>query len=283
MIMPLSQQTHYLTVDGGRIAYEVAGDGPLVVLAHGMGQSRAAYRFVTPQLVAAGYRVAAADLRGCGESAAAWPSYSRTDIAGDLLALIRHLGGPAVLIGHSIAGGAATIAAAREPGLITGVVEIAPFTRAQAMKLGDLGNRSYRRGAYRMAGAMLGSVTQWLGYLDHAYPGRKPADWTERQARIAAELREPGRMKALQSMLKTSPADAGAKLADVRCPVLIVEGSLDPDWTDPRAEGEAIVAALPAGIGRLAMVDGAGHYPHDQFPEQTVALIASFLQENTRA
>jgi pimeloyl-ACP methyl ester carboxylesterase len=283
MIMPLTQQTHYLTVDGGRIAYEVAGDGPLVVLAHGMGQSRAAYRFVAPQLVAAGYRVAAADLRGCGESTAAWPSYSRTDIAGDLLALIRHLGGPAVLIGHSIAGGAATIAAAREPGLITGVVEIAPFTRAQAMKLGDLGNRSYRRGAYRMAGAMLGSVTQWLGYLDHAYPGRKPGDWSERRDRIAAELREPGRMKALQSMLKTSPADAGAKLADVRCPVLIVEGSLDPDWRDPRAEGEAIVAALPAGIGWLSVVDGAGHYPHDQFPEQTVALITSFLQENTRA
>ena len=29
--------TEFLEVEGGRIAYEVAGEGPLVVLAHGMG------------------------------------------------------------------------------------------------------------------------------------------------------------------------------------------------------------------------------------------------------
>src|SRR5689334_19462336 len=87
--------TEYLAVDGGTIAYEVAGSGPLVVLAHGMGDSRAAYRAVIPPLVAAGYRVAAVDLRGCGESSVGWPTWSRTAIAGDLLAVIGHLGGPA--------------------------------------------------------------------------------------------------------------------------------------------------------------------------------------------
>ncbi|MET0425050.1 MAG: alpha/beta hydrolase [Actinoplanes sp.] len=272
--------TSQLAVDGGRLAYEVAGQGPLVVLAHGMGHDRRAYRFVAPRLIAAGYRVASADLRGCGESTVGWPSYTRTDIAGDLLALIGHLGGPATLVGHSIAGGAATIAAAQAPGLISGIVEIAPFTRAQAMQLSAFRSRSYRRGAYRMAGTMMGSVSQWLGYLDHAYPGPKPGDWTSRQAAVAAGLREPGRMKALQAMLKTAPADAGARLADVSRPALIIEGSLDPDWADPRAEGEAIVAALPAGVGELAVIDGAGHYPHDQYPEQTTALILSFLRAN---
>jgi pimeloyl-ACP methyl ester carboxylesterase len=273
-----SSTTSYLTVDGGRVAYEVAGQGPLVVLAHGMGHSREAYRFVAPRLIAEGYRVASVDLRGCGESTAAWPSYTRTDIAGDLLALVRHLGGPATLVGHSISGGAATIAAAQAPELITGLVEIAPFTRAQAMQLGAFRSKTYRRGAYRMAGTMMGSVPQWLGYLDHAYPGPKPGDWAGRQAAIEAALREPGRMKALQAMLKTSPADAGAQLAGVRCPALIIEGTLDPDWADPRAEGEAIIAALPAGIGELAMIDGAGHYPHDQFPDRTTTLILSFLR-----
>lgn len=263
-----SPGTAHLSVDGGRIAYGVTGRGPLVVLAHGMGHRRTAYRSLTPHLVAAGYRVASADLRGCGESTAVWPSYTRTDIAGDLLALIRHLGGPATLVGHSISGGAATIAAAQAPDLITGIVEIAPFTRAQAMQLGHFRSRSYRRGAYRMAGAMLGSVAQWLGYLDLAYPGRKPDDWAARQAGLEANLREPGRMKALQAMLRTSPADAGAQLAGVRCPALIIEGTLDPDWPDPRAEGEAVVAALPAGLGELAMVDAAGHYPHDQDPDR---------------
>lgn len=270
--------TSHLAVDGGRIAYEGAGQGPLVVLAHGMGHSRAAYRFVAPALIAAGYRVASADLRGCGESTPAWPSYTRTDIAGDLLSLVRHLGGPATLVGHSIAGGAATVAAAQAPELITGIVEIAPFTRAQAMQLSAFRSRTYRKGAYRMLGTMLGSVPQWLGYLDHAYPGPKPADWVSRQAAIEAGLREPGRMKALQAMLTTSPADAGAHLAGVRCPALIIEGSLDPDWADPRAEGEAIVAALPAGVGELRMIDGAGHYPHDQYPGPTTTAILSFLR-----
>ncbi|MYS73563.1 alpha/beta hydrolase, partial [Streptomyces sp. SID5926] len=49
--------TERLAVDGGTIAYEVTGSGPLIVLAHGVGDSRAAYRAVVPQLVAAGHRV----------------------------------------------------------------------------------------------------------------------------------------------------------------------------------------------------------------------------------
>ncbi|MER5796455.1 alpha/beta hydrolase [Streptomyces sp. NPDC001980] len=271
--------TEYLAVDGGTIAYEVAGSGPLVVLAHGMGDSRAAYRAVVPQLVAAGYRVAAVDLRGCGESSADWPAWSRTAIAGDLLAVIRHLGGPAVLVGHSISGGAATIAAAQEPSLITAVVELAPFTRKQSIRLGDLRVRRFRRGMLRLLGAgAFGSVPLWRAYLDVAHPGVKPADWAERLGRIDSLLREPGRMKALQGMGRTTPVDAGAQLGNVRCPVLVVMGTLDPDWADPHAEGAAIVDALPAGLGSLETIEGAGHYPHDQFPDQVVSLMLPFLR-----
>ncbi|WP_433537902.1 alpha/beta fold hydrolase [Micromonospora sp. CA-249363] len=277
--------TEYLKVDDGTLAYEVTGQsGPLVVLAHGMGDSREAYRFVVPRLAAAGYRVAAVDLRGCGESSARWRSYSRTDIAGDLLAIIRHLGGPAVLVGHSISGGAATIAAARAPESVSGVVELAPFTRKQSIKLGDLRVSRYRRGITRLLGTgLFGSVRLWRSYLDVAYPGRKPADWSARTARIDAMMREPGRMAAMRGMGRSAPTDAGAQLGNVRCPVLIVEGTLDPDWADPRAEGEAIVAALPAGLGRLEMVEGAGHYPHAQYPDEVVTLLLDFLRTHARA
>lgn len=273
--------TEHLGVDGGTIAYEVTGAGPLILLAHGMGDSRAAYRAVIPALVAAGHRVAAVDLRGCGESDADWPAWSRTAIAGDLLALIRHLGGPAVLVGHSISGGAATIAAAQEPSLVTAVVELAPFTRKQSVRLGDLRVKRFRQGMLRLLGAAaFGSVPLWRSYLDVAYPGAKPAHWTERLDRIDSLLREPGRMKALQGMGRSAPTDAGAHLADVRCPVLVVMGTLDPDWADPHAEGSAIVDALPAGLGRLETVEGAGHYPHDQFPDQVVSLLLSFLRSD---
>ena len=101
--------TDFLELDGGRIAYDVIGEGPLVVLAHGMGDNRGAYREVAAQLADAGYRVAKVDQRGHGESSTGWASYTRTDSAGDLLAVIRHLGGPAVLVGHSFAGGSPSL------------------------------------------------------------------------------------------------------------------------------------------------------------------------------
>ncbi|MEU4256113.1 alpha/beta hydrolase [Streptomyces fradiae] len=271
--------TEFLDVDGGTIAYEVAGAGPLVVLAHGMGDHRDAYRAVVPRLVAAGYRVAAVDLRGCGESSTDWPDWSRAAIAGDLLAVIRHLGGPAVLVGHSISGGAATIAAAREPELVGAVVELAPFTRRQTVGWSDLRSRRWRRGMLRLLGAtVLGSVPLWRSYLEAAYPGVRPAHFAERLDRVEAMLREPGRMKALRAMGRTTPADAGAQLGRVRCPVLVVMGTDDPDWADPRAEGTAVVGELPPGLGRLDMIEGAGHYPHDQYPDQVVSLMLSFLR-----
>lgn len=276
--------TQYLSVDGGTIAYEVAGEGPLVVLAHGIGDSRDAYRFVAPLLVAQGYRVAVTDLRGCGESSASWPSFTSTDIAHDLIALIRHLGGPAVLVGHSKSGGAATIAAAEAPDVISGIVELGPFTRKLSIKLGDLRVARYRRGTLRLLGAgLLGSKRFWRAYLEHAYPQRKPADWTSQLARTDTMLDQPGRMKAFQSMVRTAPTDADAQLANVHVPALIVEGSLDPDWADPRAEGEAIVAAMPAGVARLEMIEGAGHYPHVQYPDEVTALIVTFLGAHVRA
>ena len=170
--------TEYLSIAGNTLSYEVSGLGPLVVLAHGIGDSRHSYRFLAPALAAAGYRGANVDLRGCGDSSLGWDGYSRTDIAGDLIAVVRHLGGPAVIIGQSISGGAATIAAATAPDLINGVIELAPFTRAQPFDLGGLMRvKRFRTGYHQMAQVMFrGSLASWKKYLDVAYPV-KPADW----------------------------------------------------------------------------------------------------------
>src|SRR5580698_5710252 len=190
-----ASMTEYLDVDGGRIAYEETGSGPLVVLSHGIGDRRQAYRFLAPKLAQAGYRVASADLRGHGESSMGWKSVTgkaaitRTDIAGDLLALIRDLGGPAVIVGHSISGGAATIAAALEPELVSGIVEINPFTLTQKADLGALLRvRRYRQGSFRLGGMVaFRSLRLWLSYLDVAYP-TKPADYSQYMAALRAKL-----------------------------------------------------------------------------------------------
>ena len=285
--------TEFLDVDGGRIAYDVTGSGPLVVLSHGIGDRRQVYRFLAPKLAQAGYRVANADLRGHGESSMGWKSVtgkeaiSRTDIAGDLLALIEHLGGPqspAAIVGQSISGGAATIAAAQRPDLVSAIVEINPFTREQKVRVSDLVRiRRYRRGGLRLMGLQLfHSLRFWLAYLDVAYP-TKPADYAEYTAALAAKLREPGRMAEFMKTGKTTPADAGAQLPNITVPALVIMGALDPDFADPAAEGAAIVAAMPAGLGRVAMVEGAGHYPHAQSPDQVAELIVPFLTENASA
>jgi pimeloyl-ACP methyl ester carboxylesterase len=103
---------------------------------------------------------------------------TRTDVAGDLLALIRHLGGPAVIVGHSISGGAATMAPATRPEPVSGIVEINPFTRKVPYSLGAmLRVRRYRRGVFLLTGTQLfGSLGLWLRYLNLAYPA-KPADY----------------------------------------------------------------------------------------------------------
>ncbi|MGH3279799.1 MAG: alpha/beta fold hydrolase, partial [Trebonia sp.] len=126
------------------------------------------------------------------------------------------------------------------------------------------------------------SLNLWLRYLDLAYP-TKPADYADYTAALRAKLTEPGRMAEFMKTLKTTPADAAAQLANVRCPALIVMGTADPDFPDPRAEGEAIVAAMPAGLGTVAMIEGAGHYPHAQNPDEVAGLITSFLTEHALA
>ena len=120
---------------------------------------------------------------------------------------MRHLGGPAVIIGQSISGGAATIAAATAPDLITGAVELAPGTRSQSFDLSGLVRvKRYRAGYFQLAQVIVrGRLANWTKYLDLAYPV-KPADWTAELARIEAKLSEPGRMKALQAMFRASPA-----------------------------------------------------------------------------
>jgi alpha-beta hydrolase superfamily lysophospholipase len=64
-----ARNVSYLIRPGGRVGYDVAGGGPVIVLVPGMGDLRAGYRFLAPALRAAGYRVACIDLR----PAMSWP------------------------------------------------------------------------------------------------------------------------------------------------------------------------------------------------------------------
>jgi len=279
--------TEFVALEGGHIACDVVGEGPLVVLSHGMGTWRQDFRHLVPKLVGAGYRVVNADLRGHGESSTNWASVtgkhaiSRTDVASDLLGIVRHFGGPAVIVGHSMSGGAATVAAALTPELVTAIVEINPFTRVSTVDAGALLTvRRYRRGGLRLIGTqLLKSRGMWRSYLDIAYPG-KPDDYGRQIDDLMTALRRPGRWEEFMKTGRTTPADAEARLAEVRCPALVIMGAQDPDFPDPVAEGEAIVAAMPEGLGRVAVIEDGGHYPHAQSSDQVAELVIAFLREH---
>lgn len=261
--------TRTLSRPGGRVAYDVAGDGPLVVLVPGMGDLRSTYRFIAPALRAAGYRVAATDLRGHGDSDTTFMSYGDADTAGDVLALIEELGGPAVVVGNSMGAGAAAFAAAERPDVINGLVLVGPFVRNPDMS-------AFNRIMLRVAMARAWAVPAWKSYSPRLYAGRRPADFDTYLAKVVGSMRRPGYAKAFSLTTRTDHAPVQARLGEVRAPTLVVMGEQDPDFPDPRAEAAWIAEALH---GSVVMVPDAGHYPQSQQPELVTTAIVAFLAE----
>src|SRR5689334_2081021 len=168
----------------GRIAYEVSGDGPLVVCVPGMGELRSSFRFLVPALTEAGFRVAAMDLRGHGDSDATFDRYDDVAAGEDALALIEHLGGPAVLVGNSMGAGAAVWAAAERPAAVNSLVLTGPFVHNPKINpLMQLAFRAMITGPW--------AARMWLAYYPKFYPLRRPDDMAAHVAAISASMRRP--------------------------------------------------------------------------------------------
>jgi pimeloyl-ACP methyl ester carboxylesterase len=268
----LDQKTCYLSHPEGRIAYEVDGVGPLVVLVPGMGDLRAAYRFLAPMLRNAGYRVACTDLRGHGDSDTTFTSYGDVETGSDVIALIEELGGPAVIAGNSMAAGSAVFAAAERPDLVSGLVLIGPFVRNGKVS-------TLQRLLLRVAMARAWAPTSWKAYMPKLYAGQRPADFDNYRARVVAQLRRPGYAKAFSLTTRTSHDESEARLTAVSAPTLVLMGEKDPDFPDPKAEADWIGDTLSAEV---VMVPDAGHYPQSQRPDITTDAVLRFLKAVNR-
>ncbi len=123
------------TYDGpdGPVFYRIKGDGPPLLLIHGYPQTSAMWHAVAPKL-AETYQVICPDLRGYGRSLkpatdAAHETYSKRAMAGDMTALMNHLGHARFLIGaHDRGGRVAHRLAADHPDRVRAlsVLDIAP-------------------------------------------------------------------------------------------------------------------------------------------------------------
>jgi pimeloyl-ACP methyl ester carboxylesterase len=266
--METTTNVQYITRPDGRVAFDVDGTGPLVVLIPGMGDLRSTYRLLAPTLRAAGYRVAATDLRGHGDSDATFSEYGDEATTGDLIALVEHLGGPAVLVGNSLGAGAAALVAAQRPELVSELVLVGPFVRDPELSL-------VTRLMLRVAMARPWGARAWVSYLPTLNAGRRPEDFDAHLAAISHSLSRPGYARSFwQTTRQTTHALVESRLADVSAPTLVVMGELDPDWTDPAAEAQWIATTLG---GDVVMVPDAGHYPQSQQPGITSESILAFL------
>lgn len=267
------EETKRFDRNGAALAYSDGGSGPLVVCVPGIGDLRQEYRFLVPQLVEAGFRVVAMDLRGHGESSTGWSDHSPEAIGGDVLALIRETGSrEAVLVGTSMAAGAAVWAAAEDPDAVSGLVLIGPFVR----DVGPAWRQLLLRAGFRALSARPWGVGAWIRFWASLFATRKPADFEAYSARLRANLREPGRLAAMRAMmLGPSRRAIENRLAAVRAPALVVMGTRDSDFPQPAVEAELIARRLH---GRVAMVEGAGHYPHVEFPAEAGRVIVDFIR-----
>lgn len=265
-----NQQTQFIETEGGRVAFEdTGGNGKVVLAIPGMGDLRSEYRFLRPALQQAGYRVITMDARGFGETSARWSDYSARAVGRDAVALLKHLGvGPATILGNSFAAGSAIWAAQEAPEQVNGVVLLGPILR-------DLEASFVQKLALSIGFAGPWRVGFWTMYWDSLFPTRKPADHAAVKAAITQNLREPGRMDALQAMLGLSKADTAAILDKNTVPTLIVMGTKDPDFADAAAEAQMLAARLKA---ETMIVDGAGHYPHTEMADQVSPRILAFIR-----
>ena len=264
-----SPSTRYISRPEGRIAYDVQGSGPLVVLVPGMGDLRAGYRFLTPELVAAGYTVATTDLRGHGDSDSTFSSYGDPETASDIEALIDELGGKAVIAGNSLAAGAAVILAAEQPTKVSGLVLLGPFVRNPPAS-------AFETWMFRTMMSPLWVAAAWKAYMPTLYKGKKPADFAEYRSTVIASLKRPGYGKAFSlttKQLTHEPAEA--RLADVTAPAIVVMGESDPDFKNPVGEAKWIGEKLNA---QVVIVPDAGHYPQSQRPDITTPAVLGFLR-----
>lgn len=262
----------FLDRPDGRLAYGDVGHGPLVVMVPGLGDLRAEYRYLAPQLVAAGYRVVTLDLRGHGQSSVGWADYTSAALGSDVVALVRHLdAGPAHLVGTSMGAAAVAWAAAEAPDRVGSLALIGPFVR-------DVPPASAFRAALQQLMMRVGFAGPWAarawGMAYASFHARKPDDFDAYRDALVANLREPGRLDAVRGMIFASKSDVEARLAEVQAPTLVVMGEADPDFADPRAEAETVARLLR---GAVHMVPGAGHYPHVEAPGDVAPALLRFL------
>lgn len=270
------------------VAYVDEGQGPLIVLVHGLGEHMGYWSENFGPLVAQGFRVVAVDLPGFGRSSKPRADYSMDQQARWLAAFVSAVAPetPAVVVGHSMGGQIALRLALDAPALVRSLCLVAPagierFSAGEAdwlkantgtvalARQDEAQIRShYRRNLYRQWGPAAEH------HLEERVRLRGAADF---DAYLFAVVR------SIHGMLDGPVADELDRLApSIR--VTVVYGEDDAMIPNPFLHGGATAevaraaqALLPEAL--VFTLPGVGHMVQVEAPTQTNALIATLARE----
>jgi pimeloyl-ACP methyl ester carboxylesterase len=251
------------TEDQVNIAFEMVGEGPTIILVHGLGDDRTSWRAITECLRGA-YCCVTLDLRGHGASTGA-VDFDPFLLHRDLEAVIAELHAVRpMLVGHSLGAIAVSTYAARHD--VLGVVNI-----DQPLELSGFG-RYVRALAPALqqgpAHAVAWQVLQEVGF------GELAASELERLRSTCRQLHDPVVRGLWRPLLENSESDNEANMTaairGIRAPYLALHGA------EP---GEDYPAWLKARVpnSRVEIWPDARHFLHLARPERFAARLVAFL------
>jgi pimeloyl-ACP methyl ester carboxylesterase len=269
-----------IEVEGLPTRYLTAGEGPPLLLLHGVGDNAFDWQWVMPAL-AHTYQVYALDLPGSGGSAKPLPDYSPAFFARFTTAFLDALGVErAAVVGNSLGGLVGLRLALSGPERVAalGLVSSGGLGREVTYALRSLALPGYGKLAVAWGKRRPGALQRALGRsaLLFARPWRVPREWIKEQYRLA---RLPG---FLEAQLATVRAQVGLRgqrevlvdrLSHLKVPTLVVWGARDRVL--PCSQGQEAAARLLEGT--LELVPDCGHAPHVEQPERFVSGLGEFL------
>jgi pimeloyl-ACP methyl ester carboxylesterase len=253
------------TPDGVRIACDVSGQGPPVVLVHGAGSARWSFDLVRPHLEGS-FTVIAIDRRGRGDSSDGdRDAYSVEREFEDVAAVVRDAGEGAMLVGHSYGGLVAAGAAPLLNGLPRLVLYEPPMGGVLTEPLTiDRWERLIAEGERDL---MVREFARDVG-------GNDPEEIEALARSRVWELRKrvaPTVPRELRAELRSELDREG--LARLEARTLVLVGSESPDWAIRSTE--AYAAAIPNV--EVRQLEGQGHGANLNAPELLAAELESFL------
>jgi pimeloyl-ACP methyl ester carboxylesterase len=261
----------FVTVQGTRIRYVEAGQGPAVILIHGLAASLFSWRHTIMPLAQAGYRVIAYDNRGFGFSDKPPDGYSNRDYVELLLSLLDTLKlDQAILVGHSMGGAIAAEAALARPDRVRALVMV------DAAGLGVRWPFMLRVARWPIVSTLFeqfrgrGATGRILRAL-YADPSRV----TEQDIdQYYAPVAEPGFARSLRGVLGAYRFDAlRGRLDSIEAPTLVMWGA--EDGVIPASVGRDMVAHLQRGA--LVQFNNAGHALPEELPREFNRTLLAFL------